>query len=147
MKYEYELACKEAGMPEENIAELRRMFDADKKKLKRLNRKLESQEDAFCILHLSDFHVEDQSGDFDYDAPDLTVDVEEDVMHSMMLDQMRGFLGELNQEDRRFILTYFSFKNKAVHQTAKLYHCTERQAAFRRDRIIAILREKFSEEI
>ena len=143
MKYEYELACKEAGMPEENIAELRRMFDADKKKLKRLNRKLESQEDAFCILHLSDFHVEDQSGDFDYDAPDLTVDVEEDVMHCMMLDQMRGFLNELNQEDRRFILTYFSFKNKPIRRTADAYDYTIKQVRCRRDRILKQLREMF----
>ena len=40
MIYKYEMACKEAGMSEETIAEIHRMFDADKKKLKRLNQRL-----------------------------------------------------------------------------------------------------------
>lgn len=35
MIYKYEMACKEAGLSDEATAEIRRFFDAEKKKLKR----------------------------------------------------------------------------------------------------------------
>lgn len=35
MIYKYEMACREAGLNEEQIKEIDRVFDADKKKLKR----------------------------------------------------------------------------------------------------------------
>ena len=51
MIYQYEKACEEAGMNEDAIAEIRRMFDADYKRLKRLNQRLEDEEDELTILH------------------------------------------------------------------------------------------------
>ncbi len=34
MRIEYERACKEAGVPEETVKAIRRIFDADKKRMK-----------------------------------------------------------------------------------------------------------------
>ncbi len=39
MNYKYEMACKEAGMREEDIQALRREFDADYKRLSRENKR------------------------------------------------------------------------------------------------------------
>lgn len=41
MSYKYEMACKETGLTEEQIAKIRQVFDTDYKKL---NRRLKAKE-------------------------------------------------------------------------------------------------------
>ena len=43
MIYKYEMACREAGLSEEKTAEIRRMFDAEYKKLKRRKKRQEEE--------------------------------------------------------------------------------------------------------
>lgn len=142
MIYQYEMACKEAGMSEEAIAEIRRMFDADYKKLKRLNNKLNDEDDSLTIFHLSAFSTEEGS-DLEYDPEDPNTDVEGSVIQGMLLDELDGYLGELEESDRHLILTYFSFKSKAVKQTAAELGCSERYVSYRRDVILKRLQKKF----
>ena len=60
MNYKYEMACKEAGMREEDIQALRREFDADYKRLSRENkRKDENYRKIGCFFimnNIAEYH-------------------------------------------------------------------------------------------
>lgn len=43
MIYKYEIACKEAGLNKEQINEIRKVFDVDRRRLKRENEKMEQE--------------------------------------------------------------------------------------------------------
>ena len=50
MIYKYEMACKEAGLSEEQTAEIRRFFDAEKKRLKRDKKAREEEGITFSYV-------------------------------------------------------------------------------------------------
>lgn len=142
MIYQYEIACKEAGMNEEAIAEIRRMFDADYKKLKRLNQRLEDEEDELTILHVSEF--EDDDSDVEgFELEDPNADVENNTIQAILLNELDGYLNMLTVEDQQFILKYFSFKSKPVNQTAAFYGYSSAKVIWTRDRILKALRKNF----
>lgn len=79
MIYKYEMACKEAGLSEEKVVEIRRMFDNDKKKLKRENERMEKEN----IRYFSMNQVEEDDDFGEYSIADPRVDVEMSVLHKM----------------------------------------------------------------
>lgn len=130
-------------MKEEEIKAIRRVFDADYKKLKRLNKRISDQEDSLAILHVSDFHTEDGTC-LEYEIADPEVDVEGSVIQGLMLDELAAYLEELDEEDRDLILTYFSFKNKAIKQTADVLGCSEKYVRYKKKKILQYLQKRFS---
>jgi len=145
MIYKYEMACKEAGMSEEAIAEIRRMFDADKKKLKRLNKRLEDKDDELVILHVSEYEEDDDEDVDEYEIADPDTDVEQQTMLTMLLEQLDGYLDDLSEDDREFILTYFSFETKPTDQAMAKYGYSMKKVRYTRDRILKQLRKNFGE--
>ena len=51
MKYQYELACREAGVDEEKLRAIRRVFDTDRKRLKRENETMNNKN--IQVFHIS----------------------------------------------------------------------------------------------
>lgn len=143
MIYQYEMACKEAGMSEEAIKELRKMFDTDYKHVKRQKEQRMKTGYAFTAID----RIQDIDGEIGtVDIAD-DFDLEEDFIHRCDLGRLDEILQELSDEDRAFILDAFDQEVKTVKALAEKYEMSFYAARYRRDKLLAWLREKFFEEI
>ena len=66
MRIEYERACVEAGTPEETVKAIRKMFDGDKKRLKR---EKNAQREAEFVYYSIELLKDPDDGCY-YDIPD-----------------------------------------------------------------------------
>ena len=139
MFIKYELACKEAGMKEEDIAKIRRMFDASYKRLKR--RKLSQKKEGLSFISVSD--MSGQDNEFDYELEDTQTDVEELACQSIMLSDLRKYMDELPEEDREFLYDYFEGYNDKNRRMAEKYGMSIRQVRYRKEKLLKKLRERF----
>lgn len=103
MIYKYEMACKEAGMREEDIHALRREFDNDYKRLSRENEKKERA--GITVMSLS---LNDSEGDeYEQEIADPTINIEEAYIHNWELQRLGELMAELDREDRDFLYDCF----------------------------------------
>lgn len=72
MIYKYEMACRDAGLPEKQIAEIRRMFDAEYKRLGR--RKKAKEKNNISWISTTDMSGSESESDFE--LADENTDVE-----------------------------------------------------------------------
>lgn len=79
MIYKYEMACREAGLPEEQIAEIRRMFDAEYKRLGRRKKAKETNN----ISWISTADMSGADSETEYELADENTDVEGMVLHQL----------------------------------------------------------------
>lgn len=142
MLYKYEMACREAGLTEEQIADIRRMFDAEYKRLKRRKQRKEK----YGISYISVTDMSGTENEEDYELEDRETDVEEIVLHKINLADLRKYLQELPTKDRDFLYDYYSCGDKPLVYMSEKYSLTKNQVRYRRDRLIALLREKFDGE-
>ena len=98
----YEKACKESGMSEEKIREIRKIFDRDYKNLKYENCSMEKYEYSCCSLYL-----ENEDGDYVFDIPDPTCNVEDIALHNLEMEKLMKLLGTIGKENRELILAAF----------------------------------------
>ncbi|MCD8379125.1 MAG: hypothetical protein LUC95_02110 [Lachnospiraceae bacterium] len=137
------MACKEAGLSEEQTAEIRRFFDAEQKKLKRRNDSMERNR----ISYFSVSNVIEELGEnADYEIPDLAVDVEDEVLHKMDLERLEELLEELTEEDREFLQIYFEEEAGAEKRVAERLGITRKKVQCWRERLLTNLRNKFFEK-
>lgn len=108
MIYKYEMACKEAGLSDEATAEIRRFFDAEKKKLKRDKAYREAKGITFSYLYPSEEDSEETGDLACRELIDENADVEETTMQKLLLEQLHDALDELSDDDREFLLFMFS---------------------------------------
>ena len=119
MRIEYERACVEAGMPEEKIKELRRMFDAEYKKLKR---EKEAKTDVeYGIYSLELLQSPDKGAGY-FDIPDPDMDVEKRILHKIDMERLREVLNMISPEQREFILDCFDAEWGARKKIAEKYN-------------------------
>ena len=147
MIYKYEMACKEAGMNEEQIAEIRRFFDAEKKHLLRDKRAREKQGITFSYITTSEEESE-EAGDLDSrEIVDENFNLEEMIIHKFQMEKLNKVLGELSDEDREFLLSLFSFDSGGVSKLARVLGIPRETVRDRKKRLLKTVREKFFEEI
>ena len=139
MIYKYEIACKEAGLSEEQTAEIRRFFDAEQKKLKRKKESKDKTQMGF--FSVSDLQNED--GD-DYDIPDLSVNTEEAAIHNYELSLLRSYMDELSADDREFLYACFDDVRNADQRLSDKLGITVNQVRYRRRKLIEKLRRRFA---
>lgn len=142
MIYKYEMACKEAGLSEENIKEIRQIFDTDKKKLKRENEAMEKN--GIRYFSISDVNEEaEEIGD--YALIDTSVNVEMDVIKKMEIEKLMCYLEELPVEDREFL--YFYFEEPKANDTviARKLGLPRTTVQSRRKKLLEKLRNRFEE--
>lgn len=100
------MACVAAGLNDEEIKNIERVFDADYKKLKRRNKAQERMAEEYGYVTMS---VSAMIGDFEgaeyggFDIPDDT-NIEVQILHEIELEELRKCPGELKADDRDFLL-------------------------------------------
>ena len=146
MIYKYELACKEAGLSEEQTAAIRRFLDNEKDKVAHEKALREKNGIAFSYSSISEDKSDEYGDGDDMDFVDREFDLEELIIHKMELEKLDSCLAELSADDREFLLTVFSGRGGAqryveTHKTSKA------SVARRKKRLLEQLREKFFEKI
>lgn len=145
MDIKYEIACRKAGLSEEKTAEIRRFFDAEKKKLNR--RKEAKAKSGFAYLsmeglteYLSDTDMES------FDIPDANTDVEAEAILSAEIGRLREYLEEFSKEDRMFLLECFSGEYDAISRISERTGISRTTLSSRKSRLIKRLQAKFQVE-
>ena len=133
----YEKACREAGLSEEKTAELRRFFDADKKRLK-------YWKEMRMRHHMNQGSLEDYLAENPEKEPISKDDVEEEAFLEMNLKKLREYMQDLDEEDRIFLLRCFDGTSEREH--AESLGITRAKLRRKRDFMIAQLRKKFGTE-
>jgi hypothetical protein len=144
MIYEYELACKEAGLSEEKIKEIRRMFDAEKKRLKR--RKVAHDKCGWGFFAIEDLMVGSilhRKGAFD--IPDAGMSVEEEIIHRLDLERLNKLLEEMDPDDKEFLLDCFESRKGTDNAAQEKHGLSRGQVQYRKRKLVNMLREKFEE--
>lgn len=141
MIYKYEMACREAGLPEEQIAEIRRMFDAEYKRLGR--RKKAKEKNNISWISTTDMSGSDS--ETEYELADENTDVEGMVLHQMELEELQGYLDELTEDDRKFLLAMFEDVENANQRMAEKLGLTIGQVRYRKEKLLKMLHARFEE--
>jgi DNA-directed RNA polymerase specialized sigma24 family protein len=137
------MACKEAGLSEEQTAEIRRFFDAEKKRVKY---DMECREQAGVVFNSLRGLVEEYDLD-EYEVPDHSINVEETILHKLEIEKLRECMDELSAEDREFLLVVFSGDFGAKSSYARQHNCSEAAVTRRKDHLLNKLRKKFFKKI
>lgn len=137
----YEKACKEAGLSEEEIKKIRRVFDSAAKHNKR-DREAKEKE-GIVITHLEAYR--DENGE-EIALPVYQESVEETILHQMELQALRECLQELPNDDREFLYAVFSGERGALSKYAKEKGIPHNTLIYRREKLLKSLREKMSEK-
>lgn len=145
MIYKYEMACKEAGLSEEQTAEIRRFFDAEKKRMKRDKEAREEAGITFSYIQSADQNYDGDSDMDELDFLDENYDLEEIILHKILLEQLREALKELSVDDREFLLAVYDGFG-AASRYAKQHGLSEMQVSRRKKDLIEQLRKKFFEK-
>ena len=145
MIYKYEIACKEAGLSEEKTAEIRKFFDAEQKKLKRLNERMENS----GLFTVSVNAIDSDCYDYDldtYDIEDPSVDVEAMVIKNMEISVLRSCMEELSQEDREFLLECYTGERGTVMALSKKLGLPQTTVSARKKRLFEQVKKSFLEK-
>lgn len=145
MIYKYEIACREAGLSEEKTEEIRKFFDAEQKKLKRLNEKMENS----GLFTVSVNAIDSDCYDYDvdtYDIEDPTMDVENIVIKKMELSVLRSCMEELSQDDKEFLLACFTGERGAIMELAKKLGLPQTTVSSRKKRLFEQVKKSFLEK-
>ena len=142
MIYKYEMACREAGLPEEQIAEIRRMFDAEYKRLGRRKKAKETN----IISWISTADMSGADSETEYELADENTDVEGMVLHQLELEELQGYLDELTEDDRKFLLAMFEDVENANQRMAEKLGLTIGQVRYRKEKLLKMLRARFEEK-
>ena len=103
MNWQYEKACKEAGLSEDRIREIRRIFDNDKKKLMRENISIEESHTVRINIH--EFGDE---GEPLVEIPDTKTNVEDIVIRKMECERFFGLLKGFSRRSAEIYLAYLN---------------------------------------
>lgn len=142
MDIKYEIACKKAGLSEENTAEIRKFFDAEKKKLGR--RKEAKAKSGFVFLSMEGMQEYYTDSDMEtFDIPDFETDVEAEAIRSAEIGLLRKYLEEFSEEDRVFLLECFSGDYDAISRISERTGIARTTLSSRKSRLLKCLQEKF----
>lgn len=139
MIYKYEIACKEAGLSEERIKEIRKIFDDDKKKLKR---SMKFREEAGIVFNSLTALAEEYGGD-EENGLDSGFNLEETVIHNWELEKLDICLNELSADDREFIIAVFSEERGTIFKMAKEMGIPRSTLMYRKEKILKSIKKSF----
>lgn len=143
MLYKYEIACKNAGLNQEQINEIRKVFDVDRRRLKRENVKMEQENIRYGSM-------DDIDDSFDgmekRDIEDPRLNIELDYIKKWEMEQLQRFLTELTEEEREFLLVCFEESVMSDSRIADRLGLPRATVYNRRKRLLKKLRNRFEEE-
>lgn len=142
MIYKYYLACREAGLSEEEIREIDQVFDRDKKKV--AYEKAVREEEGIVFNSLSSFL--DKDGE-EIDFPSYEEDVAEKVLHQIEIDLVTECLHELPKEDMEFLYRLHSGERGAETRLMKELGMTRSEFRWKKKKLHDAVREKFLKKV
>ena len=143
MIYKYELVCKEAGLSEEQIAEIRKFFDAEKKRLAYDKKTRQDNGISFSYIQNVDQNYDGDSDMEELDFVDENFDLEELIIHKLQLEKLSQALSELPETDREFLLAYYSEEYGSESSLARRLGIPRTTLIYRKEKLLKRLREIF----
>ena len=132
MIYKYEIACIEAGLSQEKIAEIRRMFDKEKKRLKRENQSMEKNNIRyFAVDNVKDGNEFDQ-----YAIVDLNVDVEMEAIKKSELIKLKKVVLELTEDEREFLRICYEDARESDTRISKTLGIPRQTVQYRKKKLL-----------
>mgnify|MGYP002577172822 CR=1 FL=1 len=142
MIIKYEIACKEAGLSEEQTAEIRKFFDAGKKKVKRLKDAKERYDFGYLSLEGMTEEYNDY-GIYSYDIADSSSDPATTIVEKMDLELLEKCMTELEEEDRKFLLLCFEGDRGILAKLSKEMGIPESTLSARKKRLFEKVKKSF----
>lgn len=115
MYWKYEVACKEAGMSEEEVKKIRRIFDDDRKRLKYKDRIMEEMQYTRISI---DAEMDSEEREKLFEIPDPNTDVENEALWNLNLEKLQECLELLSPEEKDVLLIFYD-KNVSISKYAK----------------------------
>lgn len=138
MKWEYEKACKKAGLNETEIQEIRKIFDSEKSRRK-VNQKNREESGYREISVEAILENEEET----FELPDALQNTEEDALKEIALSHLRDFLKRFNLEDQYILLSWGTLSDR---EAAKRLGMKKSTLQDRRKRLIKELQQCFKNE-
>lgn len=143
MIYKYEIACKEAGLNKEQINEIRKVFDVDRRKLRREQDRMEQENIRFGSVDDIDYNFEDVDG---RDIEDTSFNIELDYIKKWELAQLNRFLDELTEEEREFLIVCYEDAKLSDSRIGQKLGLPRTTVQSRRLKLLEKLKKRFVEE-
>lgn len=140
MKIKYLKACQEDGLTPEQIKEIDKIFDADKKHRKRDRE--ERRKLGITIISLDSLRNDDPRSET-MQIADPRVNVEQQVFQQMAMDYLWECLDEMSEFDRNLLLEFYDGEKRNETQMAKRYGMERMQFRRYRKSLEKQIREKF----
>lgn len=115
MYWKYEVACKEAGMSEEEVKKIRRIFDDDRKRLKYKDRIIEEMQYTRISI---DAEMDSEEREKLFEIPDPNTDVENEAIWNLNMEKLQECLELLSPEEKDVLLIFYD-KNVSISKYAK----------------------------
>lgn len=141
MIWRYEKACKEEGMEAEKINELRKVFDMEKKKMKRENLALEQNHIEYSLLS----ELEDNEYRKAVLVEDRNVNIEEEAIRAYEISLLKDSLRVLTIEEKQLVVWHY-YDEMSLRIIAKKFGITLSAVQSRHKRIIEKLRKEMGVE-
>ena len=145
MIYQYELACKEAGLSEEQTAAIRNFLDGQKKKVAHEKDVREELGITFSYSSVSADRFDEIGDKEEMDFVDEDFDLEELIIHKLEMDRLNECLDQLPAEDREFILSVYE-EHGYARRYAKEHGKNDMAVSRKKAALLQTLREKFFEK-
>lgn len=142
MLIKYEIACKEAGLSEEQTAEIRRFFDAGKKKVKRLKAAKERNNVGYLSLDGIGEEYNDY-GIYSYEIADTSSDPAEILVAKLEMDLLEECMNELTPEEKEFLLNCFGGGRGYLAQLSKETGISESTLSSRKRSLFEKVKKSF----
>lgn len=78
---------------------------------------------------------------------DTETNVEEEVLHRMSLQELRQYMQELPEDDRKFLYDCFLNREDNLKCVTEKYGLKREQVKYRRRKLIQVLRNRFEEKV
>jgi len=140
LKIKYLKACQEDGLTPEQIKEIEKIFDADKKRRKRDRE--ERRKLGITIISLDGLRNDDPRSET-MQIADPRVNVEQQVFQQMAMDYLWECLDEMSEFDRNLLLEYYEGTYGIETALAEKYGWERTKLHRHRIRLENDLREKF----
>ena len=142
MIYKYEIACKEAGLSEEKTAEIRKVFENDRKRLKREQQRMAEEN----ITYFSIDSVETGEDMEGFDISDPKADTEAFAIRNWELFKLKEYVAELSVEDAEFLLACYQDAKESDERIAEKMGLTRNQVRYKKKMLLKHLRDRFEGE-
>ena len=134
MLMKYVKACQEAGLSKEQIKEIERVYDVDKKRNRRRN---EMKKEYDISIQSTD------QGETIFEIVDENVNIEAGIIYREEVETILSIIRTFRREDQKFIYDYFYEVEGNVSQLARMWNMAYHETRRRINRLIKQMREEY----